>query len=50
MFTQNVLKNFATEGVTGDGKPDGHFFITKDQARELSKEVSQTHLGYTGEK
>jgi len=30
MFTQNVLKNFATEGVTGEGKPDGHFFITKD--------------------
>ena len=30
MFTQNVLSNFATEGVTKEGKPDGHFFITKD--------------------
>jgi len=30
MFTQNVLKNYATEGVTKEGKPDGHFFITKD--------------------
>jgi len=30
MFTQNVLQNFATEGVTKEGKPDGHFFITKD--------------------
>ena len=30
MFTQNVIKNFATEGVTKEGKPDGHFFITKE--------------------
>ena len=50
MFTQNVLKNYATEGVTKEGKPDGHFFITKDQAKNLAKEVVQTHLGYTGDK
>ena len=50
MFTQNVLQNFATEGVTKEGKPDGHFFITKDQAKKLSSEVVQTHLGFTGDK
>ena len=30
MFTQKVLKGYATEGVSAEGKPDGHFFITKD--------------------
>ena len=48
-FTANVLKNYATEGVTETGKPNGQFFIVKDQAKELATEVVQTHLGYQGE-
>ena len=29
-FTANVIKNYATEGVTKEGLPSGQFFITKD--------------------
>lgn len=28
-FTANVIKNYATEGVTKEGMPNGTFFITK---------------------
>jgi len=49
-FTKKVMKDFATEGVTKEGKPDGHFFITKDQAKELTTEVVETHLGYEPKK
>ena len=48
MFTANIMRNYATEGVK-DGKPNGLFFITKDQAKSLAAEVVQTHLGYTGD-
>ena len=49
-FTANVLKNYATEGVTKEGKPDGRFFIVKAQAKKLAQEVVQTHLGFKGKK
>ena len=29
-FTANVIKNYATEGVTKEGLPSGQFFITRD--------------------
>ena len=29
-FTANVIKNYATEGVSKEGRPNGQFFITKD--------------------
>ena len=48
-FTANVLQNYAHEGVTADGKPSGHFFITKDQTKTLAREVVETHLGYRGD-
>ena len=44
------MKDYATEGVTKEGKPDGHFFVTKDQAKDLSFEVVETHLGYDEKK
>ena len=47
-FTQNVLQNFATEGVTPEGKPNRQFFIVKDQAKELAAEVVESHLGFRG--
>jgi len=47
-FTQNIMKNFATEGVNDQGKPNGQFFIVKDQAKQLAEEVVETHLGFHG--
>ena len=47
-FTANVIKNYATEGVTTDGKPDGRFFIVKASAKKIASEVVATHLGYKG--
>ena len=49
-FTANVIKNYATEGVTKEGKPDGRFFIVKPQAKKLAEEVVSTHLGFKGSK
>ena len=48
-FTSNVIRNFATEGVTEEGKPNHQFFIVKDQAKKLASEVVETHLGYRGD-
>ena len=46
-FERNLIKKYATEGVT-NGKPNGHFFVTKDQVRQVSVEVVQTHLKKSG--
>jgi hypothetical protein len=47
-FTRNVLRNYATEGVTKSGKPSGHFFIRKANLRKIAAEVVQTHLNKKG--
>jgi hypothetical protein len=47
-FTRNVLRNYATEGVTKSGKPSGHFFIRKANLRKIAAEVVQTHLKKKG--
>ena len=47
-FTANVIKNYATEGVSKEGLPNGQFFITKDQTMALAREVVETHLGKKG--
>ena len=44
------MKNYATEGVTKEGKPNGHFFITKDQAKTIGQEVVESHLNFKGSK
>merc|ERR1712032_805976 len=44
-FTANVISNYATEGVSKEGLPNGQFFITHDQTMALAREVVQTHLG-----
>ena len=56
-FTQNMLKKYAIEGVSGkkvkDPKPTGAFYLTKDTAREAAAEVICTHFkkcGADGEK
>ena len=38
-FTREVLSKYATEGVTSDGKPNREFFILKDQALIIAKQV-----------
>jgi len=47
-FTQNILKKYAVEGVSGkkekDPKPTGSFYLTKDLARQASTEVICTHF------
>ena len=48
-FTANIMRNYATEGVTKDGKPNGYFFITKDQAKKLAAEVVEKHLEMKGD-
>ena len=49
-FTKNVMQNYATEGVTKDGKPNGHFFITRAQAMKLGSEVVEQQLAFKGPK
>ena len=34
--------------MTDGGKPNGKFFITKDQSKQLAQEVIETHLGMKG--
>ena len=44
-----VIEKYATEGVTAEGKPNKEFFILKDQAKIIAKEVVKDHLGLKGE-
>ena len=47
-FTQNMIKNYAIEGVDGkkekDPQPTGEFYLTKDTARKAAAEVVCTHF------
>ena len=45
-----MIEKYATEGVTDDGRPNGHFFLAKKQVNELAREVVQTHLKFKGPK
>ena len=51
-FTQNMLTKYAVEGVTDpklkNPQPTGQFYLTKDSAREASKEVLCTHFSKCG--
>lgn len=40
----SLYTNYATEGKTG-GKPNGHFWVDKENAERVSAEVAKTHLG-----
>ena len=44
---RSLYKNYATEGEK-DGLPNGHFWVTKEDAKRVSKEVVETHLGLHG--
>ena len=47
-FTQNMIKNYAVEGIADKGKdgvrPSGHFYLSKDAARKAAVEVLCTHF------
>ena len=45
-FTQNLISKYCTEGHTGDKhpKPTGKFYINRENALKVAKEVSCTHF------
>jgi hypothetical protein len=46
---RSLIKNYAVEGKVG-GKPNGQFYLTKKAVEDVSYEIINTHLGYTGSK
>lgn len=50
-FTQNMLKNYAVEGIDNkdkDPRPNGRFYLTKANARRAAAEVVCTHFAQCG--
>ena len=51
-FTQNMIANYAVEGVDGqkekDPSPTGRFFLTKEKARTVATEILCTHFKKCG--
>mmetsp|Transcript_16890 Transcript_16890/g.25983 ORF Transcript_16890/g.25983 Transcript_16890/m.25983 type:complete len:184 (+) Transcript_16890:26-577(+) len=51
-FTQNLIKNYAVEGIDGkkekDPKPTGHFYLTKAAGRTVGAEILCTHFNKCG--
>ena len=46
-FLRKLIQNYAHEGVTA-GKPNGKFFVTRKQVKEVAAEVVETHLHKKG--
>lgn len=44
---RSLYTNYATEGRVGD-QPDGHYWVTKENAYKVSHEVVGTHLNLKG--
>lgn len=51
-FTQNLIENYAVEGIDGkkikDPKPNGTFYVSKETGRKLAEEVICTHFNKCG--
>ena len=45
----SLISRYSLEGNT-NGEPNGHFYLTKEGTRAVSKEVINTHLGFEGAK
>ena len=44
-FTAKMIRDFATEGHDEDsGKPNGHFFVSREKTKLATHEVLSTHL------
>ena len=44
---QSMYQTYATEGAT-NGKPNGHFYVYEEDARNAAAEVLETHLKIHG--
>ena len=49
LLMRNLIKNYALEGKT-DGKPNGHFYLTKDAIQEESRNIIRDHYGFDAAK
>lgn len=45
----SLISNYAVEGRT-NGKPNGHFYMTKSAMQSITDEVVEQHLGFTGDR
>ena len=45
---KSLYTNYATEGKSKAGLPNGHFWVNKDNAKRVSEEVIATHLQLKG--
>lgn len=45
----SIIGAYSVEG-NNEGTPTGQFYLTKKAGENISKEVVQTHLGFTGKK
>lgn len=51
LLMRSLINKYSLEGRnTTTGTPNGHFFLTKDAMRSVSKEVVGTHFGFKGKK
>jgi hypothetical protein len=48
LLLRSVFNNYALEGETKDGLPDGTFWMDKKSTMSLSREVLGTHLALSG--
>lgn len=46
---RSLIKSYAVEGRTND-EPNGKFYLQRDGAEGVAKEIVGTHFGWTGEK
>jgi len=46
---KSLLTNYTLEGRTND-EPNGKFYLTKNGAKSVAKEVVGSHFGWTGDK
>lgn len=46
---RSIIQNYAVEG-NSDSDPNGHFYLKRDGAVNVAKEIVGSHFGWTGEK
>lgn len=45
----SLITQYALEGNT-NGKPNGHFYMTKNATEKVCDEVINTHFGFDGDR
>ena len=48
LLMRSMYENYATEGKSAGGQPNGHFWVTKENAERAAEEVVETHLHLSG--